>query len=187
MMNNGKSKSTAKVGAAPSVPVLPPVEYELAFVRGYDRLEETVEADVTSPLLDPAMHPSGSLRVEVFTRPAGPKDGPGFVLNSFMLASLAAYLREQALVRQLIEPLLEKSLGKYRASGMFRGRGGVWQNMKTLRLVLQERPEPTGRRKAKAGAARDGAAWEFEVVCRPAWDEHFSSFRLRDGKLTDME
>jgi hypothetical protein len=187
MMTKGKLKSAAKSGAAPSVSALVPVEYELAFVRGYDRLEETVEADVTSALLDPAMHPTGVLRVEFFTRPAGPKAGPGFVLNSFMLASLAAYLREQAHVRELIEPLLEKSLGKYRASGMFRGRGGVWQNMKMLRLDLQERPEPTGRRKAKAGAARDGAAWEFEVVCRPAWDEHFSSFRLRDGKLTDME
>jgi hypothetical protein len=187
MMNNRKSKSTAESGAAPSVPVFPAVEYELAFVRGYDRLEETVEADVTSPLLDPSMHPTGVLRVQFFTRSAGPKDEPGFVLNSFMLASLAAYLREQALVRELIEPPLEKSLGKYRASGMFRGRGGVWSNMETLRLDLQERPEPAGRRKANAGAAKDAVAWEFQVVCRPAWDEHYNSFRLRDGKLTDMD
>src|SRR5689334_25389908 len=118
MTNKPKSRPAATNLAAPSRPALPPVEYELAVVRGYDPLEETVEADVTSPLLDPAMHPTGSLRVEFFTRPAGPGDGPGFILNSFMLASLAAYLREQALVRALIEPPLEKSLAKYRASGM---------------------------------------------------------------------
>jgi hypothetical protein len=181
-MKKTRKTPTPKQTAAPQTPDLLRVEYELAFVRGHDRLDETVEADVTSPLLDPVMHPTGVLRVQFLTRPAGPKDGPGFVLNSFMLASLAAYLREQALVRALIDPPLEKSLGKYRAAGFFRGRGGVWPNMKTLRLDLTERPEPTGRGKAKAAAE-----WEFEVVCRPAWDEHYSCFRLRDGKLTDME
>jgi hypothetical protein len=187
MKKKTRKTPTPKQTAAPHAPGLSPIEYELAFVRGYDRVDETIEADLTSPLLDPAMHPAGTIRVVFFTRAAGPKGAPGFVLNSRMIESLAAYLGEQTLVRESIQPYLEKDLGVVRANGWFRGRGGVWQNMTWLRLELRERAVPAGRTKARAGAAGDAARWEFDVVCRPEWDDHYGTFRFRDGKLVHAE
>jgi hypothetical protein len=186
------SKSTRKTIKTKSVPtnqpsVHPPVEYELAFIgRSLDEVDR-IEADVTSPLLDAAMHPDGSLRVVFFTRAAGSKDEPGFVLNSFMIASLAAYLREQAVVRASIEPLLAKDLAHVRANGWFKGRGGVWQNVLALQLELVQHPVTTGRAKGKTRADKDTAVVEYEVACRPKWDDHYMTARFRDGKLVYTE
>ena len=131
-----------------------------------------------SPLLDPEMHPGGSVALHATL--AKPKKGakPGSELAPFERAALHGYLREQPAVRRAIEARFAKE----NASS-----SNPWARARVRHLLLEPLDVPTPDRiKGRRAALFDKPTTrsKFFVVLSVDWDdEHPRTAFFRDGLL----
>jgi hypothetical protein len=174
------------------------IEYDLAFTSGFDPLALGAQAELTSDRLDGLMHPSGSVRVDFITRPAGPEGGPGFLLHSFQIDSMMEYLRSQAAIRLAIQGELVRDRATHGPKRRQRKDEDVWKDAEVLFLELRERsvPHPEGLARLKksmpklriediiAHSDKPATRSSFTVVVKVEWDdEHWRRVGFSDGKL----
>jgi hypothetical protein len=113
-----------------------PAPYQLHFVRD-DGISD-FEVELRSPLLDPLMHPDGSVLVEVSDNLAG----PGVVLDPFQAASVEEYLRGQPGVRRALETALTNEMAMLRLPAA-PSPGSVWGRSKVTFVWVGRKKVPT--------------------------------------------
>lgn len=179
-----------------------PIEFELLVqeTSGADWVE--VEGEVTSPALDPLMHPEGKLAVRIETAGRETDGKSGFVLDSFQLRSLLDYLRLQDYVRET----LDRELPLHQEVVDPEGdpvRGDVWSWARVRSLQLRSRELPTGRLvenlRSLGHSARDikdlvpppeppKTRSSFVVTIDCNWDQdHGREARFRDGVFVGFD
>jgi len=173
------------------------VPYELTVV-GYDPGDSLVEAEIGSPLLDPLLHPEGTVRVK-FVADVTVKPGVRFTLHSFQVDSVVEYLRSQALVRQVLEAELPRDRANWR-NGKKRAAdddtADVLKLVKFDHLASHPREAPAEAMLARMKSLMSPEQFEaflaaqdtpqtrttFSVVLKCPWDrEHNVVVHFRDG------
>lgn len=179
------------------------LQYSLAFVGGFKTLRETdgnIEVDVHSEFLDLEMHRERRARINLATRSTGIKGVPGFYIDAFQIASIEAYIREQAGVRKQIEERLireREMLDNSSASAS----GPLWTQVNVIQVDIELRqvltPEGLARMKKwypdeseeaiVAKHDRPSTQSKFTVVINTSWDEdHQRWAQFRDGQLIGL-
>lgn len=155
------------------------IEFELSInkVGGPDHVE--VEGTLTSPMLDPKMHPTGKLPVHIATRRSGTNSEDGFVLDSFQLGSLLNYLCRQRSIREA----LEKSLAAHQEMVDPTGEpvvGDVWSwaEVLSIHLRLRDLNNPQADERLRALGFRIDEYKKYAPPPEPPQTETFVAVRL---------
>ncbi|HYE20019.1 MAG TPA: hypothetical protein VEA69_16340 [Tepidisphaeraceae bacterium] len=177
--------------------------YSASVRRAYDARDGSVELNVTSPLLDAAIHGPGPLRVIVATE-SRPRS-PGTAMDALQAESLRAYVTGQPRVRSVLEAELRKDRVEW--TGKRSARGTVWAHARVTSLLLAPRPaassseRPAGSKDAAPGLPpalaaivaaqpddRD-ARTSFQVAVRVEWDPSHAPrlIDVRNGNVVDVQ
>src|SRR2546423_1994202 len=120
---------------------VPAFEFNIRTVSGPD--EVAIRGSVTSPSLDPHMHPRGKVRVFILTKRKLERGKKGFILDSFQLRSLQEYLRIQDYIRQTLERELPVDQEAVDPEGEpVRGDVWSWARVRYLDLRLRDLRNP---------------------------------------------
>lgn len=178
-----------------------PFDFSLTFTE-YD--SDEVVAELISPLLDHALHPSGKARVLIETMAGTKKGEPHFVLDAFHLNSLLEYLRGQRVVRSTLKAELPRDRENWErnAGEDNTGGGDAWAGVQLRELRLRRKesisPEflanlkkdftPKELKEELAGWDRPDTKSFFTVVLDCEWDEeHSVQARFRDGAFVELD
>jgi len=183
------------------VSVMPrePIEYELRI--GEDPAFEGSDYDgvLTSPLLDPTMHPDRAAAVYIVPQGGVVGSDGEAQLDPFQHASLVEYLSSQRYVRETLEREIPIDQEEWDPDGPS-VRGNIWAFIEILRVVfrLRQVPKPADLEKYKARFGEDSEDFQvmlaaadtpqtrsfFTVTIKCSWDdEHRLEAEFRDGKF----
>jgi len=175
-------------------------DYELNLRGVINMADELIEAELTSPALDPVMHPKGVLRVDINTD-VKKKPKPSAVLDAFHVESLAQYLRAQGDIRTTLENALTRDQREWDPDGP-EVNDDVWQRAKVQSLELRRRDVVNAERVTAlkrilppAAVREELAAYDppdtrsfFTIVLECDWDdEHSVRAAFRDGQFVDLD
>jgi hypothetical protein len=178
-----------------------PAPYQLAFC-GLEHANEPwgyVDAILSSGLLDPKVHPGGSVPVRLCNRAKQSKGRASFVLDSFQIESLEVYLAEQKKVRAVLEESLNKDVAMVKRDKRYGGEN-LWRHVRILQLQLAPRLVPTKKqllgmkkrwnispRVILADSDRPDTRSSYSLTFRARWEEeHFLIAYFRDGEFVRM-
>jgi hypothetical protein len=178
-------------------------EFRLVFVEGG---VAPASAELWSPLLDPAMH--GGLRaVGVAFGDSSEETRSGkAVVDSFQLASMTEYLRNQKSVRRELERALDEHRVDWRLTNL-PGGSGAWKRVRVSCLLFEARDIVTRAQLARLDkrarerllsksdtpdtrsrftVVLDSRTQRREPSARPWNDGHQRMCVFRDGKLLEF-
>lgn len=176
------------------------VSYELTFVN-YDSGALSVEAELTSPVLDSILAPGGVVRVKIHTDPVVVKPKIRFPLNSFHVNSLIEFLQMQSTVRSTLEAELPRDRANWQKKKATREEDQeILKRVKLAHLALRPRKllspvylarvkEVSPQKYDEIVAAEDSPQTQtyFRVVLDCPWDrEHNVELRFRDGAFLNL-
>jgi len=177
-----------------------PVPFQLAFQTTEGGRRVSRHAKLTSPMLDPLMRSRKGTDV-YFKSIENWKPGPRFALDPFEMASLAAYLQEQAEIRRELERELDRLLADWDRKKEI-GRGpDIWKRTKIDGVMFWPRNVASAEqarflerkfgRKAKTLLEVEfdapDAVSGFDVAMTPAWAEHLLTAKFRDGRCVELQ
>jgi hypothetical protein len=113
--------------------------YELSINLGDAKQRLAVGAQLSSPLLDPILHPNGIAKVIFGVSGAARKGVCSCILESFQLDSVTEYLRTQGLVRYTLETELVRSRSALIPAEAGIGPTDIWKDAKIDSVLFDPR------------------------------------------------